>query len=177
MTGLILPYKGILPDIAADAFIAHNATVIGKVSIGAGSSIWFNTVLRGDVGTITVGERTNIQDAVIVHITEGEFDAYIGSDILIGHRAIIHSARLEDACFVGMGATVLDGAVVESGAMVAAGALVTPGKRIKSGELWAGQPAKMMRELTEEESASLTGGARGYFELSRQYLSDLTVDA
>ncbi|WP_273463610.1 gamma carbonic anhydrase family protein, partial [Sandarakinorhabdus limnophila] len=111
-----------MPQIADDVFIAPGAHVIGKVSIGAGSSIWFNCVLRGDVGRITVGERTNIQDGTIVHVTGGRFDTHIGDDVLIGHACIIHGCRLENHAFVGMGAIVLDGAVVEPDAMLAAGA-------------------------------------------------------
>ncbi|NQV57787.1 MAG: gamma carbonic anhydrase family protein [Rhodospirillales bacterium] len=173
MSGLILPYNGILPTIAKDAFIAPNATVIGQVTIGEGASIWFNTVLRGDVGTISVGARTNLQDGTIVHVTLGEYDTFIGDDVLVGHMAIIHGAHLEDRTFVGMGATILDGVVVESGAMVAAGALVTPGKRVKRGELWAGRPAKLMRKLSEDEIEGLTSGAAGYHALSREYLSGM----
>ena len=127
MSGYILPYQGVMPTIATDAFIAPNATVIGNVTIGSQSSVWFNTVIRGDVMSISIGERTNLQDGTIVHVTGGMFDTVIGSDVLIGHRAIVHGATLEDGCFVGMAATILDGAVVETGALVAAGAMVTPG--------------------------------------------------
>jgi carbonic anhydrase/acetyltransferase-like protein (isoleucine patch superfamily) len=158
-----------MPQIADDVFIAPGAHVIGKVSIGAGSSIWFNCVLRGDVGRITVGERTNIQDGTIVHVTGGRFDTHIGDDVLIGHGCIIHGCRLENHAFVGMGAIVLDGAVVESDAMLAAGALLTPGKVVKSGELWAGRPAKFLRGLTAAEIAGNRAGAAGYARLAQVY--------
>jgi carbonic anhydrase/acetyltransferase-like protein (isoleucine patch superfamily) len=158
-----------MPQIADDVFIAPGAHVIGKVSIGAGSSIWFNCVLRGDVGHINVGERTNVQDGTIVHVTGGRFDTHIGDDVLIGHGCIIHGCRLENHTFVGMGAIVLDGAVVEADAMLAAGALLTPGKVVKSGELWAGRPAKFLRSLTAAEIAGNRAGAAGYARLAQVY--------
>jgi carbonic anhydrase/acetyltransferase-like protein (isoleucine patch superfamily) len=143
--------------------------VIGKVTIGTGSSVWFNCVLRGDVGRIKVGERTNLQDGTIVHVTGGRFDTHIGDDVLIGHGCIIHGCRLENHTFVGMGAIVLDGAVVEADAMLAAGALLTPGKVVKSGELWAGRPAKFLRSLTVAEIAGNRAGAAGYARLAQVY--------
>jgi carbonic anhydrase/acetyltransferase-like protein (isoleucine patch superfamily) len=158
-----------MPQIADDVFIAPGAHVIGKVSIGAGSSIWFNCVLRGDVGRISVGERTNVQDGTIVHVTGGRFDTHIGDDVLIGHACIIHGCRLENHAFVGMGVIVLDGAVVEADAMLAAGALLTPGKVVKSGELWAGRPAKFLRSLTAAEIAGNRAGAAGYARLAQVY--------
>src|SRR5208337_2586913 len=138
-------------DIHPEAFVAPGAVVIGDVVIGAGSSVWFNCVVRGDVHHIRVGERTNIQDGTVVHVTGGKFATHIGSDITIGHGCVLHACTLEDGCFIGMGAIILDGAVVESGAMVAAGALVTPGKRVKAGELWAGNPAKLLRPLSPDD--------------------------
>jgi carbonic anhydrase/acetyltransferase-like protein (isoleucine patch superfamily) len=157
------------PQLADDVFIAPGAQVIGKVTIGTGSSVWFNCVLRGDVGRITVGERTNLQDGTIVHVTGGRFDTHIGDDVLIGHGCIIHGCRLENHTFVGMGAILLDGAVVEADAMLAAGALLTPGKVVKSGELWAGRPAKFLRSLTAAEIAGNRAGAAGYARLAQVY--------
>ena len=169
MSGLILPFKGTLPAIDAECFIAPNATVIGDVVIGKGTNVWFGCVIRGDVHEIRIGERTNIQDGTVVHVTGGKLGTYIGSDITIGHGAILHACTLEDACFVGMGAVVLDGVVVESGAMVAAGAVVTPGKRVKAGELWGGNPAKMLRRLSDEEIAFFPVSAGKYVELAAKY--------
>lgn len=170
MSGVILPFKGAVPKIAATAFIAPTAAVIGDVVIGAGSSIWFATVVRGDVHEIRIGERTNIQDGTVVHVTRGKSGTYIGSGITIGHGAILHACTLGDDCFIGMGATVMDGVVVESGAMVAAGALVTPGKRVKAGELWAGSPAKFLRPLSDAEIAFFPQSAQGYVDLAAEYL-------
>lgn len=169
MSGTILPYRGVLPIIEETVFIAPNATVIGNVTIGDGSSVWFNTVLRGDVGNISVGSRTNLQDGTVVHVTGGRFDTQIGDDVLIGHSALIHGATLEDNCFIGMRATVMDGVVVESGAMVAAGALVTPGKQITKGEVWAGSPAKFMRNVTAEEAERFPRQCEGYRKLAEEY--------
>ena len=172
MSAYILPYQGILPTIAEDAFIAPNAVVIGDVVIGAGSSVWFSCVVRGDVHEIRIGERTNIQDGTVIHVTGGKLGTYIGSDITIGHGAILHACTLEDSCFIGMGATLLDGVVIESGAMVAAGAVVTPGKRVKSGELWAGNPAKMLRSLSEDDMAFFPKSAANYVALAGRYRPD-----
>lgn len=165
----IHPFGSEWPQLADDVFIAPGARIIGKVHIGAGSSIWFNCVLRGDVGRISVGERSNIQDGSIVHVTGGRFDTQIGDDVLIGHGCIIHGCRIENHGFIGMGAVVLDGAVVETDAMLAAGALLTPGKVVKSGELWAGRPAKFLRMLSPEEIAGNRAGAAGYARLAQRY--------
>lgn len=167
--GLILPYRGVTPRIAEDAFVAPNATVIGDVHIGAGSSVWFGCVVRGDVHEIRIGERTNIQDGTIVHVTGGKFGTYIGSGITIGHAAVLHACTLEDDCFIGMGSVILDGVVVESQAMVAAGAVVTPGKRVGRGELWAGNPARLLRPLKEEEMAAFAVSAANYARLAGEY--------
>jgi carbonic anhydrase/acetyltransferase-like protein (isoleucine patch superfamily) len=165
----IHPFGSEWPQIADDAYIAPGAQVIGRVTIGAGSSVWYNCVLRGDVGRISVGARSNIQDGSIVHVTGGRFDTHIGDDVLIGHGCIIHGCAIESGAFIGMGAVVLDGATVEGGAMLAAGALLTPGKRVPAGALWAGRPAKYLRDLTEAEQAANRAGAAGYARLAQQY--------
>ena len=163
------PFGSHVPQIADDVFVAPGAQLIGRVTIGAGSSIWFNCVLRGDVGAITVGARSNIQDGSIVHVTGGRFDTHIGDDVLIGHGCIIHGCRIESGAFIGMGAIVLDGAVVEGGGMLAAGALLTPGKRVPAGELWAGRPAKFLRSLSPEDMTANRAGAAGYARLAQLY--------
>lgn len=157
------------PQLADDVFVAPGAQIIGRVAIGAGSSVWYNCVLRGDVGAITVGARTNIQDGSIVHVTGGRFDTLIGDDVLIGHGCIIHGCTIQSHAFIGMGAVVLDGAVVEGDAMLAAGALLTPGKRVLAGELWAGRPAKLLRPLSAAEIAGNRAGAAGYARLAQTY--------
>jgi gamma-carbonic anhydrase len=174
MTGRILAFRDQFPRIASDAFIAPDATVIGDVEIGAGSSIWFNCTIRGDVNYIRIGSRTNIQDGSVVHVSRGTHPTVIGSNILIGHMCLIHGCVLEDGCFIGMKACVMDGVVVESGAMVAAGALVTPGKRVLKGQLWSGSPAKYMRDLTEKDIANIPRAVGGYSDLGAEYRLALT---
>jgi len=186
MPATILPFNGIWPRIAEDAFIAETAVVIGDVEIGQGSSVWYGCVLRGDVNRIRVGARTNIQDGTVVHVnhdpagdyreTGGGMPTFIGDDITIGHMALIHACTLESGSFVGMRATVMDEAVVEGGAMVAAGALVTPRKRVPAGELWGGSPAKRMRELGEAERRELTYSPQHYARLAATYLAARKAD-
>lgn len=169
MSGLQLPYRGTLPTIDPTAFIAANAVVIGDVVIGPETGIWFGCVVRGDVHEIRIGARTNIQDGTVIHVSSNIQGTYIGDDITVGHMALLHACTLESGCFIGMKACVMDGAVVETGAMVAAGALVAPGKRVKAGWLWAGIPAKPIRELSAEDLAYFPVSAQHYVELARAY--------
>lgn len=173
MTENILPFKGTLPKLDESVFVAPSSYVIGNVEIGAGSSIWFNCTVRGDVNTIRIGARSNIQDGSVIHVSAGTHPTVIGDDVLVGHNCLIHGCTLEDGSFVGMGATVMDGVVVESGGMVAAGALVTPNKRVPAGELWGGSPAKKIRDLSEEERANLTDGAGHYASLAQIYRAEI----
>lgn len=170
MTGLILPYQGILPIIHESVFVAPNACIAGDVVIGRDSSIWFGVQMRGDVDVIRIGERTNIQDGTIIHVTRTVSGTYIGDGVTIGHKALLHACIVESNAFVGMGAIILDEAVVESGAMVAAGAVVTPRKRVPKGELWAGNPARKMRDLTQADIDFFPVSADNYVRLSREYL-------
>jgi carbonic anhydrase/acetyltransferase-like protein (isoleucine patch superfamily) len=171
--GLVLPFRDIFPRIAASALVAPGAAVIGDVDIGPETGVWFNCVIRGDVNSIHIGAGTNVQDGTVVHVTPATHATHIGDNVTIGHRAVIHGCTLEDASFVGMAATVMDGAVVESGAMVAAGALVTPGRRVPSGELWAGMPAKYVRDVSEEERTYNEKAVRRYASLARLYIDSL----
>lgn len=161
------PFGGVMPDVAPDAFIAPGAQVIGNVRIGAGASIWYNCVLRGDVMPIEVGAYSNIQDGSIVHVSRGTHGTIIGERCLIGHLAIIHGCTLEDHAFAGLGSIVMDGCVIETDGMLAAGALLTPGKRVRRGELWTGRPAAFARPLSETEIARNRAGVEGYIELAR----------
>ncbi len=169
MAALILPYRGVSPRIAEDAFVAPTATVIGDVEIGAGSSVWFGVVIRGDVHEVRIGGNTNIQDNTVVHVAKDKFGTYIGDGITVGHSAVLHACTLEDRCFIGMAATVMDGAVVESGALVAGGALVTPGRRVGRGQLWAGSPAKYLRDLNDTEKELIDWSAPHYARLAQEY--------
>ena len=170
MSGLLLPFRNIVPKVGPGAYVANTAVLIGDVELGAEASIWFGVVLRGDVHHIRVGARTNIQDNSVVHVTEHRFATTIGRDVLIGHGCIIHGCTVEDGAFVGMGSTVLDGVVVEAGAMVGAGSLVTPGKRVPAGELWSGRPAKLFRKLTDQDRAAIKDGVQHYVDIAKVYL-------
>ena len=174
MAGLILPYRGVLPTLAADVWVAPNAAVIGDVEIGAGSGVWFACTVRGDVNEIRIGAGTNIQDGTVIHVSKDGQGTYIGDGVTIGHAAIVHACTLGDGCFVGMQACVMDDAVVEPGAMVAAGALVTPGKRVPSGQLWTGRPARYVRDLTADEAAYIPRSAARYTALAAEYRRDVT---
>ncbi len=166
---IILPYKGISPIIDKTVFIAPNAAVAGDVHIGAESGIWFSVSIRGDVNEVRIGARTNIQDNSVIHCTHKGDGCYVGDDVTVGHAAILHACTLEDMSFVGMQACVMDGAIVESKAMLAAGALLTPGKRVPSGQLWAGSPARYVRGLNSQELEHLEWSADHYVRLAQAY--------
>lgn len=160
-----------VPILPSSGFIAPSASVMGDVKIGEHSSIWYGAVLRGDVNGITIGAHTNIQDNAVVHVAKTNvggvsMPTVIGDRVTVGHNAILHACTIHDDAFVGMGATVMDGAVVEKNAMVAAGALVTPGVVVPSGQLWAGAPARFMRDMTAEEKAFTATSAQTYAEVA-----------
>ncbi|HWH22403.1 MAG TPA: gamma carbonic anhydrase family protein [Allosphingosinicella sp.] len=171
----LYPFGGITPQVHADAFVAPGARLVGDVEVGAEASIWYNCVLRGDVNRIRIGERTNIQDRSVVHVdSPKEGSAYghptlIGADVLIGHMAMVHGCILHDRAFVGLGSIVMDGCEIESDAMLAAGAMLTPGKRIPTGQLWAGRPAKYIRDLAPEELAAQRAGVAHYVGLAKAH--------
>ena len=146
--------RGHTPRVGEGTFVAETAVLIGDVTVGRDSSIWFNTVLRGDVNSITVGDRTNIQDGTVIHLYDRAphpSQTHIGNDVSIGHNATIHGAIIEDNCLIGMGATVLDNAVVASGCIVAAGALVLSGAKLEPNSVYAGVPARKVKEITPEQ--------------------------
>ena len=173
----ILEYRGeyhptgIRPIISPQAFIAPGAAIIGDVEIGEDSGVWFGCTIRGDVNRIRIGSRTNIQDGTTIHVTRETGPTTIGSGVTIGHAVLLHACTLQDNCFIGMRATIMDGAIVESEAMLAAGALLTPGKRIPRGQLWAGSPAKYFRDLTPEDIAFFPISAENYVKHAREYLA------
>lgn len=165
---IIFPYNGVTPKIDDNAFVAANAVVTGDVEIGADSGIWYGCVMRGDVNSIRIGQGTNIQDGTVVHVSR-PFGTVIGDRITIGHMALIHACTLEDDCFIGMKATVMDGAVVGKGALVAAGALVTPGKQIPAGQMWAGAPAKYIRDVNDKDREMMNYTQPNYEKLAKDY--------
>lgn len=171
------PHLGRFPTLGQRVYIDPAATVIGDVVLGEDVSVWPGTVIRGDVNYIRIGARTNVQDGTIVHVSHdgphaklGGFATVIGEDVTIGHQAIVHACRIEDAVLIGMGAIVLDGAVVQKHGFVGAGALVAPGKVVGSGEMWLGNPAKKVRMLSDAEIDALYYSARHYVKLKDEYL-------
>ena len=174
---IVRPYRDKLPELGARSYIDPAATVIGDVVLGDDVSVWPQTVIRGDVNFIRIGARTNVQDGTVVHVSHdgphaklGGFATVIGEDVTIGHKAIIHACRIEDAVLIGMGAIVLDGAVVKTHGFVGAGALVTPGKVVGEGELWLGNPARKARMLSEAEIEALYYSAQHYVRMKDDYL-------
>ena len=170
MTSKIITYKGLTPKISSQAFIAHGVVIIGGITIGADSGIWFNSVVRGDVASITIGSGTNIQDGTVIHVTRGGHPTSIGNRVTIGHQCLLHACHLQDSCFIGMGSIVMDDSVVETNAMLGAGSLLPPGKIVKSGELWHGRPAKFIRMLSKEEINHIQVSADNYIIHAREYL-------
>ena len=164
-------FDGHHPTVASDVFIAQGAQIIGDVTIGAHSSVWFNAVARADVGPIVIGERTNIQDLCVIHVTTGGPFTTIGNDVTIGHSAIIHACTIEDCCLIGMGSVILDGAVIKKGAMIAAHSLVPPDMTVEGGKLWKGRPLSSNRALRDDETQFIKQTARNYYELSVRYRS------
>lgn len=152
------------------AFIAPGAFLIGEVTVGAESSIWFGAVLRADMEPIVVGRRSNVQDGTVVHV-DVDLPVRIGDNVTIGHRAVIHGCVLEDGCLIGMGALVLSGSRIGEGALVAAGALVREGTAVPPGVLFAGVPGKVLRDLTTEETARVAANSLSYVEYARRYLA------
>jgi len=171
-------FNGISPQIAESAFIAETAVVVGDVHIGTSSSIWFNVVIRGDVNYIRIGDRTNIQDLSMLHVSgrKDETDAgaplLIGNDVTIGHNTTIHGCTIEDGAFIGMKAMVMDRVTVGKGAMVAAGSLVPEGTVIPPGTLWLGSPAKFKRTLAPQEKVRAAAIAVSYADLARRYKTE-----
>ena len=160
-----IPFNGAIPSVDPSAWLAPTATVIGAVTIGPRTGVFYGAVVRGDTSTIVIGAGSNLQDGVIVHADPG-FPAAIGSGVSVGHAAVLHGCTIEDDCLIGMGAVVLNGAVVGTGSMVAAGAVVLEGARIPSGSLVAGVPGKVRRELSPAERAGVTQNASHYVDLA-----------
>ena len=166
---LILPFDGKTPRIHPTAFVAENATVIGDVEIGPEASVWFGAVLRGDVGSIRIGARSNVQDLSCVHVTDGLSVTVVGEDVTVGHSVILHGCRIGDRCLVGMGSVVLDNAVLGDDCVLGAGSLVTQRTEYPARRLLLGRPAKAIREVTKEEAEMGIYGARHYVETAKKY--------
>lgn len=168
----LFPYQELFPDIHKSVFLASGVKIVGDVRIGKGSSVWYNTVIRGDVHYVKIGEMTNVQDCSMLHVTNGRYPLNIGNKVTIGHSVKLHGCTLQDLCLIGIGSIVLDGAVVESNSMVAAGAVVKPNFVVPSGKLVAGVPARVVRDLTKEEIDDFEASALRY----KKY-TQITVDS
>lgn len=166
------PYLDLFPEIHTTVFLASGVKIIGDVKIGANSSVWYNTVIRGDVHYVKIGEMTNIQDCSMLHVTNRRFPLNIGSKVTIGHSVKLHGCTLQDLSLIGIGSIVLDGAVVESNSMVAAGAVVKPKFVVPSGKLVAGVPARIVRDLTDEEINDFEKSALRYMKYT-----EITIDS
>ncbi|RUM68254.1 MAG: gamma carbonic anhydrase family protein [Sulfurovum sp.] len=174
---MLIKYKEWTPTLKKNAWVAQGATVVGRTTIGEDSSIWFGTVIRGDVHSITIGDRTSIQDLSMVHVTHHKKEdmsdgnpTIIGDDVTVGHRVMLHGCTIENACLIGMSATILDGAVIGKESIVGASSLVTKNKVFPPRSLIMGTPAKRVRELTDEEVAELYASAKRYVEFKNSYL-------
>ncbi len=165
----VISLKNKTPKIHPTVFMTPDATVVGDVEIGTKSSLWYGSIVRGDVHSIRIGERTNIQDASVVHVTKDQFSTTIGNDVTVGHRVTLHGCIVNDRVLVGIGAILLDGVVVESDSMIAAGSLLVPRTRVPSGVLMMGAPAKPKRDLTAEERAWILISAKNYVEYQSMY--------
>lgn len=147
---VILPVKGIQPELGKDCFIAPNATIVGDVIMGDGCSVWFNAVVRGDVNSIRIGNKVNIQDGAVIHCTYEKTKTIIGDNVSVGHNAIVHGCTVEDNVLIGMGAIVMDNARIGSNTIIAAGAVVLEGTQVEPGTIYAGVPAKKVKEISME---------------------------
>jgi carbonic anhydrase/acetyltransferase-like protein (isoleucine patch superfamily) len=174
-------YQGHSPIIGARVYVDPQACVIGRVTLGEDTSVWPMAVLRGDVHTITIGSRTSVQDGSVLHVTHdgpyhpGGGALVIGDDVTIGHNVTLHACTVGNRCLIGMGAIVLDGAVIEDDVMIGAGALVPPRKRLRSGTLWVGNPAKEVRLLTEREREQLAYSAAHYVKVKDHFLAEMSA--
>lgn len=169
---MIRPFRGVHPQIHPTAFIEESAQVIGDVYIGAESSVWFNAVVRGDCYYIRIGERTNVQDGTVIHVTNGMHATILEDEVTIGHNVTLHGCYIERGSLIGIGSIVMDGVRVGAKSLVAAGSLVTPGTQIPPRSLVMGAPARVKRPLTEDEAASLDIFWNNYIEYTRRYLEE-----
>ncbi len=177
LLGNTLAYKGISPTIDGSVYMVDSSIVIGDSVIGADSSLWFNVVVRGDVNYIRIGERTNVQDNSVLHVTNNTHPLVIGSDVTIGHNVTLHGCTVKDRCLIGMGAIILDGAVIGEDSLVGAGALVTENTVIEPGSLVLGMPAKVVRKLKDAERARILKSARNYMGYVSNYRAEAGEDS
>ncbi len=168
---IIRSYNDHTPSVGDATFVAETAVLVGDVVVGARSSVWYNTVLRGDVFHIRIGDEVSLQDNTVVHVTSGRHPTIVGNRVTVGHSVVLHGCTIEDRCIIGMGAIVMDRAHIGSDCIVGAGALVTPGTDIPSGHLALGSPARPKRKLTDAELEWIKSSADHYVELAAGYLA------
>jgi carbonic anhydrase/acetyltransferase-like protein (isoleucine patch superfamily) len=166
---LIKSFRNVEPKIHETVFLAENAVIVGDVEIGEHSSIWYGSILRADVNSIRIGARTNVQDASVIHVTSKKHDTVVEDEVTLGHRVTMHGCYIETGSLIGIGAIVLDGARIGRDSLVAAGSLITPNTQIPPRSLAMGSPARVKRELTDEEVANLKRSWQNYTELSKHY--------
>lgn len=166
---MVLEHKGVAPQLDASVFLAPTACVIGDVQIGEKSSLWFNVVVRGDVNSIRIGSRTNIQDGSVIHVTKDTHPTVVGDDVSVGHSVTLHGCTVHDKCLIGIGAIVLDGAVIGTSSLVAAGSVVAPGTQIPPQSLVMGSPGRVKRMLTEDECRDIHAIAERYLQYQEDY--------
>ena len=159
---IIKTVRGFTPKFGSNCFFAENAVVVGEVTMGNNCTVWFNAVVRGDVHSITIGDNTNVQDGAIIHCTYQKAKTVIGSNVSIAHNAIVHGCTVEDNVLIGMGAIIMDGAVIGSNSVIAAGAIILPGTRVEPGSMYAGNPAKRMKDISDEMKEVIQRTARNY---------------
>ncbi len=169
---MIKPYRGVTPTIAADAFIEDTAVIVGDVVIESESSVWFHSVVRGDVNYIRIGRRTNIQDLSLLHVTHDTYPLIIGDDVTVGHHVVLHGCTIHNRVLIGMGAVLMDGVVIGDDCLIGAGALVTEHTKIPPGSLVIGAPARVKRPLRETELAWLKESSQNYVQYARHYMTE-----
>lgn len=169
---IILPWDGVWPEIADDAFVAPGAVIVGHVTVGSQSSIWFHTAIRGDIAPITIGDRTSVQDNTVVHVNT-DAPTVIGNDVTVGHSALVHGTTIHDGALIGMGSLVLSYSVIGAGAVIAAGALIPERAEVAPGAIMVGVPAKQRDALSDEQADRLAGIPGRYVRVSRQYIDEV----
>ncbi|MEA0971571.1 Gamma carbonic anhydrase family protein [Candidatus Megaera venefica] len=165
----LVDYKNLSPNIHETVYLADGVVIAGDVTIQEYANIWFNSVIRGDVAKVTIGKNTNIQDGTVIHTSRFDGPTHIGSNITIGHMALIHACSIEDNAFIGMQSTVMDKSIVEEYGFLGAGSLLSPGKIVRKNEMWIGRPAKFVRMITDQEREFMQGNLQNYLDLAKAY--------
>jgi len=167
---MIIPFKDKFPKLDPSVFVAPDADVIGAVEIAAGSSVWFGAVIRADINTMSIGEKVSIQDNCVCHVDAARSPLIIGNEVTVGHGAVLHGCKIGNLCLIGMGAVLLDDVKIGESCIIGAGSVVAPGTEVPPRTLWVGVPARLTREITEDDLKIIKSGVDEYYLLSREYL-------